>query len=280
MHSAPKIVAKRKIDPPMVVIENKIKRVKMCVKVKKSATKAELIVQLESIIQKFEALEEEHNKNIDVIKALKEENAMLVQTRDTLSQETQTESEIILCHKCDYEAEDKYELDAHTYTEHDAEQYLICRFCEHCFNTKKELMIHRKKYHIERVNICRDFSKGVCPFIDNVCWYKHDQSVNEGGIDTAKIKCNKCDKEFGNKPEFMRHKKQEHRQSVPACVNETQGTCVFGEEKCWFRHNNKDGNNQTNNKDKVNENKEVMERIFNMMENMTNRIMKMEERYD
>ena len=31
--------------------------------------------------------------------------------------------------------------------------------------------------------------------------------------------------------EFMKHKKQEHRQSVPACINETQGTCVFGEEK-------------------------------------------------
>ena len=110
-----------------------------------------------------------------------------------------------------------------------------------------------------------------------MCWYKHDQTVNEGGIDTAKIKCNKCDTEFENKPEFMRHKKQEHRQSVPACVNETHGTCVFGEEKCWFRHNNKDENNQTYNKDKVNENKEVMERIFNMMEKMTNRIMKIEE---
>ena len=114
---------------------------------------------------------------------------------------------ILLYHKCDYEAEDKYELDAHTYTEHDAEQYLICRFCEHCFNTKKELMIHRKKYHIERVDICRDFSRGVCPFIDNVCRYKHDQTVNEGEIATPKIKCNKCDKEFGNKPEFMKHKK-------------------------------------------------------------------------
>ena len=74
-----------------------------------------------------------------------------------------------------------------SYTEHDAEHYLTCRFCENCFNTKKELMIHRKKYHIERVNICRDFSKGVCPFVDNVCW--HDQTVIEREIATTKLKC-------------------------------------------------------------------------------------------
>ena len=78
----------------------------------------------------------------------------------------------------------------------------------------------------------------------------------------------------------MTHKKQEHRQSVPACVNKSQGTCVFGEEKCWFRHNTTDENNQTKNKEEVNKNKEVMERIFNMMETMTKRIMKIEERYD
>ena len=93
----------------MVVIENDTKRVKKCIKVKKSATKAELIVQLESLMQKYDALEEENNKNIGVIKALKEEKAMVVKISDTLSQESQTECEIILCHKCDYEAEDRYE---------------------------------------------------------------------------------------------------------------------------------------------------------------------------
>ena len=136
-------------------------------------------------------------------------------------------------------------------------------------------MIHRKKYHIDRVNNCRDFSKGSCPFVDNVCWYKHDQTVNEGGIAVDKIKCNKCDKEFDNKPEFMKHKKQHHRQSVPACVNKAEGNCVFGEDKCWFIH---DETNKTDNKDEENENKEVMERIFKMMETMTNQIMKIEER--
>ena len=86
---------------------------------------------------------------------------MLAKSSDTLSQEAQTESKIILCHKCDYEAEDKYELDANTYTEHDAEHYLICHFWENCFSTKKELMLHRKKISYSESEYLQRFSKRI-----------------------------------------------------------------------------------------------------------------------
>ena len=82
-------------------------------KVKKSATKAELILHLESLQQKYDANTtkyDENTMNIDFIKALREKNSMMVKTSDRLIQETQTENEIILCHKCDYEADDRYEL--------------------------------------------------------------------------------------------------------------------------------------------------------------------------
>ena len=51
------------------------------------------------------------------------------------------------------------------------------------------------------------------------------------------IKCNKCDKELANKTEFTQLKKRENRQNVPGCINIPRGTCVFGEDKCWIRHN-------------------------------------------
>jgi hypothetical protein len=53
---------------------------------------------------------------------------------DSVSGQTE---EIILCHKCDFAAEDKDELDAHTYTEHASENYLTCRYCEYGFESKK-----------------------------------------------------------------------------------------------------------------------------------------------
>jgi chaperonin cofactor prefoldin len=69
MHSVPKKVTKRKSNAvPEVIVNNKVKKNE--VKVKKSATKAELFLQIESLEQKYDALEKEHNRNIDKIKSL------------------------------------------------------------------------------------------------------------------------------------------------------------------------------------------------------------------
>ena len=71
MHSVPKKVAKRKIIPFLeVVIKNKVKKVD--IRVKKSATKADLFLYIEGLEQKYDALVKEHNKNIDKIPILEE----------------------------------------------------------------------------------------------------------------------------------------------------------------------------------------------------------------
>ena len=41
----------------------------------------------------------------------------------------------------------------------------------------------------------------------------------------------------------------------------------------WFRNNTSDENDKIKNKEEINENEEVMERIFKMMETITKRIM-------
>ena len=49
MHSVPKKVGKRRTDSPISEKETKVNKVETAVKVKKSATKAELILQLEEM---------------------------------------------------------------------------------------------------------------------------------------------------------------------------------------------------------------------------------------
>ena len=61
------MVAKSKTDSPNQAKEMKVKKVDNTVKVQKSATKAELILQLKELHQKYDPLEKEHLKNIDII---------------------------------------------------------------------------------------------------------------------------------------------------------------------------------------------------------------------
>ena len=256
---------------------------KMTVIKKKMPLKSELNTQLTDLQAKYESLEIENKQNKETIKNLEENVKSLQQQNMSKPKEScklstvsvQTE-EIILCHKCDYEADDIYELDAHTYSEHLPESYLTCRYCEYGFDTKKELMIHRKKHHIDRVNTCRDFSNGVCPFVDSVCWYKHSEAVLTIGEVSNTFKCNLCDEGYTSKSEIMYHKKLKHR--APQCKNNIQGTCWFGEEKCWFAHNQIKESDKNENDEENTKNNEIMEKMFKMMETFTERIMKLEER--
>ena len=74
------------------------------------------------------------------------------------------------------------------------------------------------------------------------------------------------------------------------CKNANNGVCIFGNEKCWFIHdnnmksnenmNNENYENTNNIKDKDNTNIEndVIKKMMNMMETFTERILRLEER--
>ena len=163
---------KRKIE----IIDSKPNTTKPAVQ-KKAPLKSEVCAQLKALQEKYTALEEENKWNTAIINQLElkvsqfEENESLKIYKHPESDSVPVQTdEIILCHKSDYQAEDNIDLDGHTYSEHAVENYLTCCYCQNAFDYKKELMIHWEKYHIERVNTCRDFSEGVCPFTDRVCW--------------------------------------------------------------------------------------------------------------
>ena len=88
------------------------------------------------------------------------------------------------CNKCDYQAKDGYDLDAHTWSEHTDDDEEIeecslesnhpsfgCNICEEKFVSKRDLMNHKKKQHYDRVAICWRFASANCSYADTDCCF-------------------------------------------------------------------------------------------------------------
>jgi hypothetical protein len=263
-----KKVTKRKIDPPKHAIEIKVKKIDTIVKVKKSATKAELLLQLETLTQKYDTLEKENHANIHIISSL---NEKLERITVKFAKGTQTESNILLkcvecnfegvsieelkwhmsknhswpdtvenrnseydverdkdliCQECHYQAEDIFDYDGHVWSEictdptvqnqNDSDQShsLSCQFCDEKFAILRELMLHKKRQHEDQIDLCWNYASGKCDFGDDNCWFAHHSDKNEHNFE-----CNSCDKTFGNKNQFLHHKKMKHRESVSVKIS-------------------------------------------------------------
>ena len=48
-----------------------------------------------------------------------------------------------------------------------------CFVCGESFNTRAEVMVHRKKRHPEIVKPCSNFEGKICRFNEKFCWFKH-----------------------------------------------------------------------------------------------------------
>ena len=182
----------------------------------------------------------------------------------------------LICKLCQYQAKDIYDYDGQVWSEictdptvqkeSDQSQFLSCQFCDNKFALLRELMMHKKRQHGEKLNICWNYANGKCEFWDEKCWFLHmDGSEN-------KFECTACDKTFVIKDKFVNHKKKHHKESVQTCRNVVSGSCRYGSEKCWFDHGD-------TTKDESNEkvNIEVIEKLFLMMEKFTQQLMEMKE---
>ena len=49
-----------------------------------------------------------------------------------------------------------------------------CFFCDKKFNTKGQVMVHRKKEHPKTVKSCRLVQDKNCPYDNETCWFKHE----------------------------------------------------------------------------------------------------------
>ena len=206
-------VEKRKL-PEQVIQKGK--------KVKKAATKAEIIAQFEALqkehealsiehnksIETIEVLSQEHSKNIETIENLKEKIAKMEKDKDPILQDVSSEEidpdEMKKCIECGYEAEDIYDFDAHLFSGDCQDKLIDCRHCDKYFQTKRDLMVHRKKKHSNKVKICQHFLSGSCDLSDDKSWYKHKQK-DTGNDDLFRIQCSNCEQVFKYKFDLMHH---------------------------------------------------------------------------
>ena len=168
------------------------------------------------------------------------------------------------CKRCDYEAEDKYDLDAHTWTEHEEteDEHLVCNSCDKIFASLKELMNHKKRKHSEKVSNCWKFQEGCCPFGEDNCWFIHNSKPND-------FKCSICDENFKTQTILMKHRKSEHGNSIKKCKN-NEG-CLFKNE-CWYKHEEMNDNDYENDDKKENH----IQKLFEVVEKCTEKVTKLE----
>ena len=105
-----------------------------------------------------------------------------------------------------------------------------CNTCKDNFESKNELMMHRKKEHVEKVQVCWNFVSSKCQFVEDLCWFRHCNSE----MQQEKYYCKFCGETFMTRNDLQIHKKIKHNKTVLYCTNEV---CWYGPEKCWFRHN-------------------------------------------
>ena len=133
-------------------------------------------------------------------------------------------------------------------------------------------MVHKKQQHIEMVDTCWGYISGNCIFGDPKCWFRHLPS------NFSDMKCELCDESFRTKHEYKKHEKQEHTSEVPICKEFESRTCKRGDKFCWFKHEKKEEFKQEcNNHVEQIENDKVLERLFDLIEKITDRMNKFEQ---
>ena len=184
------------------------------------------------------------------------------------------------CEMCDYEARDVNDLLEHNDIEHtpsdfegDDQTFFTCHFCQEDLSSKKDLKLHKKEVHSEKVSSCWNFSAGTCDFGDENCWFIHSNAKDQQK--PAEYNCKLCDKVLANLSEYLRHRKRKHENTIPTCKNFLDRTCIYGNDNCWFKH----GDNECEKESNINENNEIIKGIFKMMEKLTERIFQIEMKH-
>ena len=117
---------------------------------------------------------------------------------------------------------------------------------------------------------CKYFLKGNCSFGNDKCWFSHSEDnmiANEEHVE--EYQCNYCKKIYSSKSDLHKHIKTKHSMMNQKCKYYEKSICKFG-KYCWYSHN------ENENKKNGEVTADVIEKLFNMMETLTERIMYIE----
>ena len=121
------------------------------------------------------------------------------------------------CTECFFQGSNTEELTNHISLKHTAQGGMKCRNCGKMFQTKRNLMDHRKSEHLGTVAPCRNHMEGLCTYSNKMCWWSHEAKNESEETPGGTIKCYICSEMFGNKGAMMIHRKKEHTNVVRVC---------------------------------------------------------------
>ena len=121
----------------------------------------------------------------------------------------------------------------HRLAQTQSDEGIKCHNCGEIFNTKWNMMAHRKTMHLSTVAYCKRNIDGICPYSEEMCWWNHAEKVTPSG---DQVNCFVCNKTFGNKNIMMTHRKNEHAELIRPCTQFQSNTCRFLSKVCWFKH--------------------------------------------
>ena len=240
--------------------------------------------EFELLKEKYEALTIENDRNVekihfleDKIKDLEVKKSKKNNSKTKTSQTSMSDKAMYPCKICIYTATCEEEIKLHLEEEHGytgfyADDSIPCKHCDKLLDSEYELKTHIKKCHPGTLGTCNFYLRGNCMYDENVCWYSHTIKESDKNVRQQDFDCKFCEKVFERKSDFMRHRKIEHPEKIAICTNQRDSWCIFGSENCWYRHDN----HITNEKIENIENSELIQRIFNMMEEFTERITNVE----
>ena len=115
------------------------------------------------------------------------------------------------CSKCDYQAEDCYDMDGHKWFEQDDEDHesLRCNSCNMTFSSLRDLMYHKKDSH-------------------GCSWKEFVDPKSDP------FSCKLCNERFKTLRISMLHNKTEHKEKLAECWKFSTRECNFGDD-CWLK---------------------------------------------
>ena len=150
-----------------------------------------------------------NKKFSDEVESLKQRLQKLETENLSISKMTKTKG--FTCYECYFEAIEKSILQCHLFDKHEwksSEELDLTvgpRFCNKC-----------------------DYQAQIGYELDGHFWSENDEDDS--------VSCKLCDESFPFLSDLMMHKKEKHIQKVSFCRNFASRSCIYGDENCWFVH--------------------------------------------
>ena len=145
--------------------------------------------------------------------------------------------------KCNFVGSNNLYLANHISSKHKENEY-NCDECDFQGSTEIQVRKHKNLKHPPKGRDPKqkenEYNCEECDFQGStemqIRKHKNLKHTPKGMDTSGTIKCRICGQEFIEKWNLMRHRKNNHMESVAYCRNFEVGNCSFTSESCWWNH--------------------------------------------